>query len=123
MERLDELLKSCFKPKGSFHFSTLEELTDYVIEQGGILCPVSIHYTFGYFDLAYLENDPEDKEVANIIRESDFQFQEVTELFLNLVRNDQIGRQFLTESGDDQFFYYDRQKRKLFLISQILFWL
>jgi len=99
MERLDELLNSCFKPKGSFHFRTLPALTEFVIDQGGILYPVSIHYTFGYFDLAYLIDDPEDKAVADIIRESDFQFHEVTELFLNQVCNDEIRKQFLTEAG------------------------
>ncbi len=120
MERLDELLNSCFKPKGSFHFSTMPELTDFVIDQGGILYPVSIHYTFGYYELAYLKDDTDDKDVADSIRESDFQFLEVTDLFLNQVRNNEYRRQFLTEADDDQFFYYDRQKERLFLICQIL---
>jgi hypothetical protein len=84
------------------------------------LYPVSIHYSLGYFKLAYLIDNPKDKQVANIIRDSNFQFQEVTELYLKQLRTGDIRRPFLTDAGDDQFFYFDTQKEKLFLISQIL---
>lgn len=117
---INELINSCYKPNGNFHFRNLSELTTFVLEQGGILYPVSIHYTFGYFILAYLIDDPEDKKVSNIIRDSHFQFQEVTEQYLKQLRNGDIKRPFSTENGEDQFFYYDGKKEKLFLISQIL---
>jgi len=120
MERIEELFNSCFKPSGKFHFRKLTELTAFVIEQGGILYPDRIHYSFGSFTLTYLIDDPDDKEVAKLIRESDFQFQEVTELYLEQVRKGDIRRQFLTQAGDAQFFYFDGQKERLFLISHIL---
>jgi len=52
--------------------------------------------------------------------DSDYQFLEVTELHLKRQCNGDIRRIFLTDAGDAQFFYYDRQKEKLFLVSQIL---
>jgi hypothetical protein len=120
MERIDEFINSCFTPNCKFQFRTLPELTAFVIKQGRILYPVTIHYSLGYFNLAYLIDNPKDKQVANIIRDSDFQFQEVTELYLKQLCNGDIRRPFMTDAGDVQSFYYDRQKEKLFLVSQIV---
>lgn len=59
-------------------------------------------------------------EIADLVNESDYHLQEVTEQFLKQVSNDEIRKQFFTETGDVQFFYFDRQKEKLFLVNQIL---
>jgi hypothetical protein len=120
MGRLEEFIKSCHTPAGKFQFRTLPELTAFVIKQSRILYPFTIHYSFGYFNMEYLIDDPEDKEIADIIRDSDYQFQEVTDQYLKQLSNGEIRRQFLTDAGDEQFFFYDRQKEKLYLISQIL---
>jgi len=119
MRRLEEFIESCHTPAGKFQFRELAELEAFVVEQGRILYPVSLLYSDGYFNLEYLIDDPEDKEIADIIRDSDFQFQQITEQFLQQVCSNDILKQFLTETGDDQFFYYDTQKEKLFLASHM----
>ncbi len=67
MERLDELLKSCFKPKGSFHFRTLPELTDFVIEQGGILYYNHHMKLLKESPFEHHENSPEQRQARDII--------------------------------------------------------
>jgi hypothetical protein len=78
MERINELLDSCFTHPGKFQFRNLWKLTKFVTKQGRVLYPDAIHPSFGSFILTYGFNDDEDKEVADLIHDSDFQFQEVT---------------------------------------------
>jgi hypothetical protein len=120
IERINEILKSSFTQRRNFQFRSLQELTAFVIEQGRIFYPPSFRHSYGYLSLNYLCDDPEDKQVAEIIRDSDFTFQEITGNYLEQIRNGDIRRPFSTETGDEQFFYYNGKKEKLCLINQML---
>jgi len=106
--------------KEVFRFRTIPELTDFVKTQGGIVHPFSMHIFFGPFVLTYLTDDPLHNPIFTLVNEKTFQWLEFDKEYLEKIRNGDIRRQFLTNEGDEQYFYFDDGKAKLFLISQIL---
>lgn len=102
----------------TFEFHTLSELTTFVIQRGRLLYPARFTVSYDMMIMRYQDDKPENTEVVNTINEQGFDFLEVNKEYLERLKRRDFRRIFLTDEGEDQFFYYDDKKDKLFLASR-----
>lgn len=102
----------------SFQFHTLSELTTFVIQQGRLVYPACFTIFYNLMIIRYQDDKPKNHEVVNTINDQGFDFLEVNKEYLERLKRRDFRRLFLTDDGEDQFFYFDDKQNRLFLASR-----